>query len=148
MTQGSILNSSGSPMSFEDYWKSHSTLGSGENPDSLGNKFFNLFTGDVSAARDWYNQKYNEWSAGQKAQADYEMSRVLRSTQYQDLVKDLRAAGINPYAVLANGGMSAGNLSYSSAEAPMKNSSSKSSGSAKAFTALAIIIGAIIKAVL
>lgn len=121
----------------------------GVYPNSIGAKLSNSFYGDVDAMRASYNQWYNERSEREKRQADYEYTRLLNQTQYADLVKSLQGAGLNPYAILANGGISAGNMSYSSSNAIKAGSKeNKDSGSNKALIAgLALIISAIVKAV-
>lgn len=136
---------------FGDYYSR--AYGTGSNGSFLNgfdllSKFSNIFTGKVDRARDIYDQWYNEQTAAKKAQADYEYTRMLNSTKYQDEIKAIRAAGLNPYALLANGGFSAGNMSYSSSEAPTRSSKKDSNGlSGKAVAAIAVVVAALIKAV-
>lgn len=125
-------------------WDNGSCIGA--NPGSIFAKIDDFFTGNYTKAGDLYDQWYNEQSAAKKAQADYEYTRLLNQSQYSDLVKSLRDAGLNPYAILTNGGLSAGNMQYSSAEAPMRGKPAKEKSNV--LMAIALIASAIIKAVI
>lgn len=97
-------------MSFDDYWKENNSYGTTSNPDQLMVKFLNFFTGeDKKVKRDYeaYLQNLNnrnEFNAVQSARA-YE--KMMDDSKYQRMMKDFEAAGLNPYLLVNNGGVSA-----------------------------------------
>lgn len=139
------------PMSYTDYWKQEndpygiaSALGFGDAGEGLLGRISNFFTGKNDATRD----KYNAYLAANERA--YEQAKLndarayetwLSSTQYQRASKDMKAAGLNPYTLVSNGGL-AGAAVRSSANSARSGSdlsglySKKSTG--KGSNALAI----------
>lgn len=122
----------------------------GYNPSSFGGKFVNFFGGDIDKYLNAYNQWYAEQDEIRKVKADMEASSLREQQQFTNFVKGAEAAGLNPYALLAGGGMSLGNMTYASSNNVEAASKKKTQGSNdKALIAgLALIISAIVKAAL
>lgn len=100
------------PMSYSDFWKQENdplNLGwFGENGENWLGNISNFFTGRNDATRD----KYNAYLAANERA--YEQAKLndarayekwLSSSQYQRAAKDMKAAGLNPYTLVSNGGL-------------------------------------------
>lgn len=80
------------------------------DPDHWTAKFANFFTGDVNKARNLYDayltnvNNRNEFKSAQSARA---WDKMMDDTKYQRQMKDIAAAGLNPYLLVNNGGISA-----------------------------------------
>lgn len=103
-----------SAITLDEYWKS---VGNNENIDSPGNKFLNFWTGMTSKARREYEtylsnlKNKNEFIASQSARA---WDKMLDDTKYQRMMKDFEKAGLNPYLLINNNGISASSAPSSS----------------------------------
>lgn len=80
------------------------------DPDHWSAKFANFFTGDVNKARNLYDayltnvNNRNEFKSAQSARA---WDKMMDDSKYQRQMKDIAAAGLNPYLLVNNGGISA-----------------------------------------
>lgn len=94
-------------MSLQEYWQSH---GGTQDITDPQNKFANLFTGKVDKIKNEYDtylrnlSDRNEFRAAQSAR-QYE--KMMDDTKYQRMMKDFEAAGLNPFLLVNNGGISA-----------------------------------------
>lgn len=108
----------GSPMSFEDYYSYNygpltgNDVNAPSNAYDLGGRIGNWFTGAVDRAKDAYdlylaqnNRAYDLAKINDARRWD----EYMASTQYQRMVKDLKAAGLNPYLAL-QGGLTSGSV--------------------------------------
>lgn len=104
-------------MSFDDYWEQNNSYGTSSNPDQLMVKFINMFTGEDKRVKREYEaylqnlNNRNEFNAVQSARA---YDKMMDDSKYQRMMKDFEAAGLNPYLLLNNGGISASSASSSS----------------------------------
>lgn len=94
-------------MSLQDYWSSH---GGTQDITDPQNKFANLFTGKVDKIKNEYDTYLrnlfdrNEFLAQQSARG---FDKMMDDTKTQRMMKDYAAAGLNPYLLVNNGGVSA-----------------------------------------
>lgn len=93
---------------------------------ALGQGISNWFTGDLDYARNVEFANANYLYSAQEAQKNRDWQEMMSNTQYQRAVKDLEAAGLNPYLAYQQGG--AGTPSGSVA-----NASGHSTGSPNGF---------------
>lgn len=104
-------------MSFDDYWKEHNSYGTLSNPDQLMVKFLNMFTGEDKRVKREYEtylqnlNNRNEFNAVQSARA---YDKMMDDTKVQRMMKDYEAAGLNPYLLINNGGVSVSSAPSSS----------------------------------
>lgn len=129
--------------SFSSWYK---RVSAGNDPNSLWSRFANWFTGDVDSLRDYYSQWYNELQISKQAQADYEYNRLLRQTEYADLIKSLSDAGLNPYVMLSNGASAGSSSSINTSPNTYSHESKKSNTALVAMLyAIARVMVAVLK---
>lgn len=111
--------------SYNDYFDGQGDLLYGED---IGNRIANFFSGQTDAAK----REYNTYLTNQERQ--YELAKIndaraweawLNSNKYQMAVKDLKAAGLNPWMAIQSG------LSGGLSSSGVSNNASSSSSSAK-----------------
>ena len=96
-------------MSFED-WRSQSKYHGFVDPDSLVGRVVNFFDGSRDKQyRDYQTyldnlDRQNEFISQQSARG---YDKMMDDTKYQRMMKDFQAAGLNPYLLVNNGGISA-----------------------------------------
>lgn len=117
------------------------------SPNSIWAKIDNFFTGKRDSAYEYYQNWYNQQSLAKQQQYEYELQRALRSTQYQDVIKSMQAAGLNPYAMMS-GQFGLGNSSGTSTQALTYQKSDKSNTGKTGAVALIYMIGRIIAAMM
>lgn len=93
---------------FIDWVSSKGQYGTLENP-GLSQVVDNWFTGALDYKRELALQEQAQAYNAEQARLEYERSKELRSTAYQDAVQDMKSAGLNPYLsyVLGSGGSAA-----------------------------------------
>ena len=80
------------------------------DPDHWFTQIANFFTGDVNTARNLYDayltntKNKNEFISAQSARA---WDKMIDDTKYQREMRDLQAAGLNPYLLINGNGLSA-----------------------------------------
>lgn len=140
-SDGNIVEVPKDGESFSSWYK---RVSKGYDPNSLWAKFYNFFNGDVSSAREYYQNWYNQQQVSKQAQADYEYTRMLRQTEYQDFMKAIESAGLNPYVLLSQGATASSSGSINSSPASY---SSESKQNKTALIAMIYAIARIIAAV-
>lgn len=96
-------------MSFED-WRAQSKYHGYVDPDSLVGRVVNWFDGSRDKQyRDYQTyldnlDRQNEFNAVQSAR---QYDKMIDDTKYQREMRDLQAAGLNPYLLINSGGISA-----------------------------------------
>lgn len=131
-----------SGQSFSDYWNGLTN----SNPNGVSSNWVNFWTGNRDSAKDSWDKLYNEWSQAQQYENEYNYQRALRSTQYQDTLKDIEAAGLNPYALLnGNFGLTSGASSGAQQLTSSSSSSKSNSSTLKGLAALMFLIFKILK---
>ena len=91
-------------------WRSQSGYSGLVDPDSLVGRVVNWFDGSRDKAyRDYQTyldnvDRRNEFNAVQSAR---QYDKMMDDTKYQREMRDLQAAGLNPYLLVNNGGISA-----------------------------------------
>lgn len=104
-------------VSFDDYWKDNNRYGTLDNPDQLMVRFLNFFTGEdkrVKREYDAYLQNLNNRNEFKAVQSARAYDKMMDDTKYQRMMKDFEAAGLNPYLLINNGGISASSAPSSS----------------------------------
>lgn len=102
-------------ISFYDFYNQQGRAEHGSSwidadPEHWAAKFGNFFTGRVDKAKHDYEaylrnlDDRNEFLAQQSARA---YDKMMDDTKYQRMMKDFEAAGLNPYLMVNNGGISA-----------------------------------------
>lgn len=138
-----------SVMSMDEFW--HANGGNDESFYSPGNQFLGWLTGFTNKYKSEYEayltnmKNKNEFIGTQSANA---YSKMMDDTKYQRMMRDLQKAGLNPYLLINNNGISASS-SPSAAKAnydthQMKKAES-SSGDAKKIAGATAALLAVMK---
>lgn len=119
------------------------------DPDYWLTKVGNVFTGDVNIAKNKYDaylrnlSDKNEFIAQQSARG---YDKMMDDTKYQRMMKDFEKAGLNPYLIVNNGGISA-SASPSGAKASytgyQKNQKSDNGNAGRNFALLLLAVAKI-----
>ena len=97
-----------SVMSMDEFW--HANGGNSESFYSPGNQFLGWLTGMTNKYKSLYEayltnvKNKNEFIAAQSANA---YQKMMDDTKYQRMMRDLEKAGLNPYLLINNNGISA-----------------------------------------
>lgn len=143
-----------SPMSYEEFYnqewsKMPGTFGD-VNPYNPFQRLGDAVTGFGKSTRDKYDNYLAEFDLKRAEEAEAsarQWNEYMESTKYQRAVKDLKAAGLNPYLLLNGSGFnaSAGAGASSALNTTTSRSSSKSINQSSSNN-LSMIIAAIIGA--
>lgn len=125
---GSMPSSAqGALMNFDDFYKQYT--GYKVDPNSLGAKIDNFFSGKVTSAKQAYENYLAdyEYRRNQEAiSAQNALTFAREDSQVQRLMEDYKKAGLNPYMLLTGGNLSSGVVSSQASAPSYKRSSSKS----------------------
>lgn len=104
-------------MSYDQFWRENNSYGTSSPEGQFWNKFLNFFTGEDKRVQGEYEaylnnlNARNEYLATQSARA---YDRLMDDTKVQRMMADYEAAGLNPYLLVNNGGVSVGSAPTSS----------------------------------
>lgn len=121
------------------------------DPEHWFTKLGNLLTGDIDTAKNKYEayltnlKNRNEFVSAQSAR---EWEKMMDDTKYQRMMKDFEAAGLNPYLLINNGGISASaapSAAKASYDMHSMKKAEKNSGDLKSAAGLATLLLAVVK---
>lgn len=95
-------------MTYEQFYQN--IHGAGSTPYGLSNKFVNKFTDwDTKAREDYdtYLQNLNARNEFKAVQSARQYEKMMDDTKIQRMMKDYEKAGLNPYLLVNDGGVSA-----------------------------------------
>lgn len=124
---------------WETFYADYSGRGAHKS-GSLWNTIDNWFSGSRTAAREKWEAYWNRKNVEDQAKAEYELNRLLRQTEYQDAVKSMEAAGLNPYALMTGNGFSTTQASVNTSAAKNTSIDSTTTKGKGLLAALAIMI--------